>query len=282
MPNHHNGAASSSPEVPNGITPDYRQSQFSVNHLAGQWPSPALEVQNRGQSASYPGPPPDYDRAHLQAADDAIRAPSYSPERKQQGHSRFQFAQGALNEEEDFFVPASGFGSGHDPDLRGEPGVRNGYPAGFAMDSGMNGHSNGFPPQNYNSNMQPGNQQARQAHQQALMRANYEAERRMGNMGPNGHFNHQQDNYDMERHASPQSTPGHSLSPTRPQKKGIGKSKNPANQYSQDFNNQGQNWQTQQMDMRYGGNPSQQARQKGQGGRRQGRGGKGSIEQARD
>lgn len=226
---------------------------------------------------SYPGPPPEYDRTQLQAANEAFRAPSYSPERQQHA-SRFGFAQGK-DDEEDFFLSSQGFGaSQREPAQRGDRGMQNG---------------NGFPPgpgnpqAGYNSGMQPGNQAAQQAHQQALLRAAYEADKRMGNAGaPDGHFNHQQMQqghstevyYDMDRQMSPQSSPGNSMSPQRNQRKGSGKGKNQGNQFPQDFNAQAQNWQKQQMEMGYGA-LNHQARGKGQGGRGQAKRGKGSAEQ---
>lgn len=278
--------ASPSAPVNNGIPPNYRQPPFPMNNEAGQWAPNVHETSNRGQSMSYPGPPPD--RTQLHSPNDAFRAPSYSPERKQQA-SRFQFAQDA-DDEEGFFLPGQGFGaSEHDSMQRGGHAMQNGYagPGGIAQNNGI---ASGNPRGGYNSSNQVGNQ----AQQQALLRAAYEADKRMQNAGggPNPHFNHPQiqhnqpgevyyDNVMDNMHMSPQSSPGHSMSPARNQRKGAGKNKNPGNhnQYSQDFNHQAQNWQNQQIEMGYGANPTQQTRGKGQGGRGQARRGKASAEQ---
>jgi len=189
---------------------------------------------------SYPGPPPEYDHAQLHAASEAFRAPSYSPERKRQDVSRFQFAQG-MDEDVDMFMPTQGYGfSAPDPQQHGDHRMQNGRPGMYGGDTGMKGKTNGFQTSNprdaHNPSMQTGNQASQEAHQQALMRAAWEEQRRAGNGVMGNHFNNQQNQssdayYDAGRHMTPQSSPGNSVSPTRSQKKGAGRTKNPGNLY---------------------------------------------------
>merc|ERR1719311_1272565 len=101
------------------------------------------------------------------------------------------------------------------------------------------------------------------------MRAAYEEQMRAGNSGGmKNHANHKQRQstdayYGMETHMTPQSSPGHSLSPTRSQKKGTGKTKTPGNSHPQDFNAQAQNWQNQQVDTGYVANNNHHAKKQG-------------------